>query len=409
MGNCNRHCLDWAYVFDLFINNSRFIGGFIMAKTSDFLSQTSGKLNDQFTTRQTAHGTILARNARKTSTPRRSELQARGRCQMPNIAANFKLYDGKLMQAFEGKPAGVSDFNAFMQANWGLGPVYITRQMRIAGCCVLAESRFSQGSLAPIGYSVNGAGVLVSDLAIGGLVIDGETKVMDLSEAIETNNYGWEDGDQLTLFYGTQWEDADGMPRATMTSQKVVLDLMNEQLLWDVVSEQGFCSVPVSGNSGSYVLGMGLALANAGAAYVHSRDKDGGTKVSSQKLKVVSEILATYQTDAAMKRSADSYGGINTKSVYLNPTSSISSFVDSSSQAGGGSSTGSDTAGGGDAGGSTGGGSSTGSDTAGGGGSQAGGGSSTGSETAGGGSSTGSDTAGGEPQNPGDGDDLDQD
>ena len=351
-----------------------------MAKTSDFLSQTSGKLNDQFTTRQTAHGTILARNARKTSTPRRSEKQARGRCQMPNIAANFKLYDGKLMQAFEGKPAGVSDFNAFMQANWGLSPVYITRQMRIAGCCVLAESRFSQGSLAPIGYSVNGAGVLVSDLAIGSLVIDGETKVMDLSEAVETNNYGWEDGDQLTLFYGTQWEDADGMPRATMTSQKVVLDLMNEQLLWDVVSEQGFCSVPVSGNSGSYVLGMGLALANAGAAYVHSRDKDGGTKVSSQKLKVVSEILATYQTDAAMKRSADSYGGINTKSVYLNPTSSISSFVDSSSQAGGGSSTGSDTAGGGDAGGST-----------------------------GGGSSTGSDTAGEEPQNPGDGDDLDQD
>ena len=79
-----------------------------MAKTSDFLSQTSGKLNDQFTTRQTAHGTILARNARKTSTPRRSEKQARGRCQMPNIAANFKLYDGKLMQAFEGKQAGVA-------------------------------------------------------------------------------------------------------------------------------------------------------------------------------------------------------------------------------------------------------------------------------------------------------------
>ena len=35
--------------------------------------------------------------------------------------------------------------------------------------------------------------------------------------------------------------------------------------------------------------------------------------------------------------------------------------------------------------------------------------SSTGSETAGGGSSTGSETAGGDPQNPGDGDGLDQD
>jgi hypothetical protein len=37
------------------------------------------------------------------------------------------------------------------------------------------------------------------------------------------------------------------------------------------------------------------------------------------------------------------------------------------------------------------------------------GGSSTGSETAGGDSSTGSETAGGDPQNPGDGDGLDQD
>jgi hypothetical protein len=134
-------------------------------------------------------------------------------------------------------------------------------------------------------------------------------------------NYGWDEGDQLTLFYGTQWEDSDGMPRATMTSQKVVLDLMSEQRLWDVVSEQGFRSV-------NGCLGMGIALENAGAAFVHSRDKgDGTTKVSSQKLKVVSDILSDYQTDAALKASANSYGGINTKAVYLNPASSLSDLA----------------------------------------------------------------------------------
>lgn len=292
-----------------------------MAKTTDFLSQTSGKLNDQFTTRQTAFGTILARNPRKTSDPRRSEKQARGRCQMPNIAANFKLYDGKLTQAFEGKATGLSDFNAFMQANWNMSPVYITKQMRVVGACVLAESRFSQGSLPPIGYELTAGGVLVTNLALGDLVIDGETSVADLSEAIVANNYGWDEGDQLTLFYGTQWEDSDGMPRATMTSQKVVLDLMSEQRLWDVVSEQGFRSV-------NGCLGMGIALENAGAAFVHSRDKgDGTTKVSSQKLKVVSDILSDYQTDAALKASATSYGGINTKAVYLNPASSLSALA----------------------------------------------------------------------------------
>jgi hypothetical protein len=112
---------------------------------------------------------------------------------------------------------------------------------------------------------------------------------------------------------------------------------------------------------------MSLALENAGGAWVHSRDKvNGDTLVSTQKLVVVSDILDNYRTQSAMLASAASYGGITGKEVYLNPSSSISSFVDSGGQAGGGT-----------------------------------------SQT--GGSTGGGDTAGGEPQNPGDGDDLDQD
>ncbi|MBQ7423973.1 MAG: hypothetical protein IJV19_04425, partial [Prevotella sp.] len=41
--------------------------------------------------------------------------------------------------------------------------------------------------------------------------------------------------------------------------------------------------------------------------------------VSSQRLKVVSDILADYQSYEAMVASAESYGGINSKDVYLNP------------------------------------------------------------------------------------------
>ena len=44
-----------------------------MAKTTDFLSQTSGKLTDQFTTRQTAFGTILARTPKKTANPKAAQ------------------------------------------------------------------------------------------------------------------------------------------------------------------------------------------------------------------------------------------------------------------------------------------------------------------------------------------------
>lgn len=337
-----------------------------MTKVSSvLLEELSGKLGKGVVFRQTARGTVMAKAGRKSN--KRTQGQAEVRCRTANVSANYRLYAGKLKQAFEGKESGVTDFNQYVGVNFS-NPVYITKSMRVAGCCVLADYTFTVGSLQPIGTALNGSGVLVSDLALGSLVIDENTTVSDLSLALIAGNEAWEEGDQLTFFYGVQRVDAQGMPRATMVAKKVILSVDDETPLWGSVGSEGFTTVDGK-------LGMGVALENAGAAWVHSRDKvNGDTLVSTQKLVVVSDILDNYRTYAAMKASADSYGGINSNRVYLNPSSSISSFVDSS----GGSSTGSDTAGGGD------------------------------SQT-GGGSSTGSDTAGGEPQNPGDGDGLDQD
>ena len=316
-----------------------------MAKTTDFLSQTSGKLTDQFVTRQTAHGTILARAPKKTANARRSERQANMRCQLANMSANFKLYQGKLKLAWEGKKAGLSEYNCFVASNYDKNPVYITKSMRVAGACVLAESIISSGSLVPIENTVNGSGFMVSDLKLGGLVIDAQTTVADLTLAILQNNAEWEDGDQLTWFYGVQRVDSAGTPRATLTAEKVVLDTTNENALWSVVSAVGFSSVNGEGFMvNGYVLGMGQALVNAGGVWVHSREKDSGSiKVSSQQMTVVSDVLAQYQTYAAMKASADSYGGINVSVAYLKPET-LASISGQTSQgsgtSGGGSSSG---------------------------------------------------------------------
>ncbi len=328
-----------------------------MAKTTDFLSQTSGKLTDQFVTRQTAHGTILARAPKKTSNPRRSERQANMRCQLANMSANFKLYQGKLKLAWESKKAGLSEYNCFVASNYDKNPVYITKSMRVAGACVLAESYISNGSLPPIDAVVNGSGVLVSDLSLGGLVIDAQTTVADLTMAILQNNAEWEDGDQLTWFYGVQRVDSAGTPRASLTAEKVVLDTTNENPLWGVVSAVGFSSV------GGY-LGMSQALVNAGGVWVHSREKDSGSiKVSSQQMTVVSDVLAQYQTYAAMKASADSYGGINGSVAYLKPETLASVSAQSGGSQSGGSSSGS--SGSNESGGNSGGGSNTGGNTGG--------------------------------------------
>lgn len=287
-----------------------------MAKfSSTLIEEASGKLGKKLVMRNTAKGQILAKAPRKASQPRRSEKQANTRFQMSNLLANYRLYSGKLAEAFENKGAGLSDANMYVSVNWGYQPVYMTRQMRLQGCCVLADNMFSTGSLDPIGYALNDDGKLVSDLDLG-FEISASTTVAQLSTALMQRSEGWEEGDQLTCFIGTQYLGSDGLPRATMKAHRVVISLEDSSTLWDVVSADGFSTV-------GGCLASGVVLENMGCAWVHSRDQNNTTKVSTQRLVVVSDVIAQYQTYAAMKAAADSYGGINKKAVYLNPGSSL--------------------------------------------------------------------------------------
>ncbi len=203
------------------------------------------------------------------------------------------------------------------------------------------------------------------------MIGDGTT-VGELSAAVLAYNATWQEGDQLTFFCGTQEVDeVTGTPRALISGWKVVLDVTDETVLWNVVSPTGFSSV------GGY-LGMGVAISSAAAVWVHTREGAGSdVQVSTQYLYVDSAILESYQNEAAFAASAASYGGINTEEAFLDPRSSGRRVSGSSGS--NGSSAGGGNAGGGttDAGnnGSTGGGQTTegGDDTGGDGGNDDGG------------------------------------
>ena len=289
--------------------------------------------------RNTKKGTVVAKTPKKASTPRRSERQMYTRCQLGNVAANFRLFEGRLALGFEDKSAGQSEFNLYIQCNYGgSNAVFITKHERLNGACVLAPYQFTRGTLKSVGYALNADGQLVTNIRVGTLQIGAQTTVAEFTQAVLQNNTGYQEGDQLTFFYGEQEEDPmTGVPRAVLDSWKVVLDSDDETLLYSVVNSLGYMSV----QSGStQVLGMTEELQNAGAAWVHSRDDgNGNLKVGTQRLVVVSDILASYQTTAAWKASADSYGGVNTKAVYLNPsTGSITQSVNGSSSSSGSSS-----------------------------------------------------------------------
>ena len=79
------------------------------------------------------------------------------------------------------------------------------------------------------------------------------------------------------------------------------------------------------------MLGMNAVLLAGAAAWVHSREAgQGQLKVSTQFFYVENAALANYQTSAALMASANSYGGINTGGVYLQP-----SVANGTSQSGG--------------------------------------------------------------------------
>lgn len=292
-----------------------------MAKVNGVATQLSGKVGELIFT-QTKHGTVVYEAPTRKKTPRRSEQQMSTRTQWANLGATYMMFDGTLKRGFENLPSNMSVYNAFVQANLGVVKVYITKTMRLNGGCVLAPYQITRGSLPSINMMLNGSGVLVSGLSLGSLVITATTTVAEFCQAIIANNAGWQVGDQLTFFLGRQTVDpVTSIPRASLTPNKVVMDVVDETPLWNIVSADGFSSV------GGY-LGMDAVLLAGAAAWVHSRETQSGLRVSTQFFYVENAALASYQTAAALTASANSYGGVNTSEVYLQPTSGqVSGFT----------------------------------------------------------------------------------
>ena len=204
--------------------------------------------------------------------------------------------------------------------------VFITKQVKANGGSVLAPYQITRGTLPSIAYAKGEGDVLVTNLSLGSLQIDAQTEVGELADAIVGNNAEWEHGDQLTFFYGRQTVDSvTGTPRAVIVGTKVVLDVTDTTPLWDITGSLGFASCAAAGSegsgSGAYVLGMSRSIVDGAAAWIHSREASGGDdlRVGTQSLFVDSSVLASYQGDSAFEASTDSYGGINSESVYLDP------------------------------------------------------------------------------------------
>lgn len=284
-----------------------------MAKVFGINTKIRGKVGE-YIYRQTKKGTVVSEAPVKPVTPRRSQQQMNIRTQWANLGAIYKQFDSMLRRGFEGLPPQMSVYNAFIQANLGNVKVYITRLMRLNGGAILAPYQITRGSLPSISMAKNASNILVSSVHLGSLAISATTTVAQFSQAILDNNSSFVEGDQLTFFHGIQTIDTvTRTPRAIINGYKVVLNTADDTPLWDVVSQLGFS---VTDNC----LATSQQITNGAAVWVHSREAaDGTLKVSTQFFYVENSALATYQSNTAIIASVNSYGGINSAAVYLQP------------------------------------------------------------------------------------------
>lgn len=284
-----------------------------MAKVFGINTKIRGKVGE-YIYRQTRTGTVVSEAPVKPITPLRTQRQMSIRTQWANLGAIYKQFDSMLRRGFEALPPQMSVYNAFIQANLGVVKVYITKTMKLNGGAILAPYQITRGSLPSISMAVNSGNKLVSSVRLGTLTISSTTTVAQFSQAVIDNNPAFLEGDQLTFFHGIQSVDTvTRTPRATINGYKVVLNTADDTPLWDVVSQLGFS---VTDNC----LATSQQITNGAAVWVHSREAaDGTLKVSTQFFYVENSALATYKSNTAIIASVNSYGGINSAAVYLQP------------------------------------------------------------------------------------------
>lgn len=284
-----------------------------MGKIFGANTKISGKVG-QLLYRQTRTGTVISELPVKPAIPRRSARQMDRRTQWGNLAAIYKQFDSMLRRGYENLPPQMSVFNAFIQANIDVVKVYITKTIRLNGGAILAPYQITRGSLPSISMAKNASNILVSGIRLGSLAIDANTTIGQFSQAVIDNNDAFDEGDQLTFFHGIQSIDTvTRTPRATIKGYKVVLSTAEDTKLWDVVDRIGFS---VTDNC----LATAQQITSGAAVWVHSRETaDGALKVSTQLFFVENSALATYQGRTAFTAAANSYGGINSAAVYLQP------------------------------------------------------------------------------------------
>ena len=128
----------------------------------------------------------------------KTEAQMKQRIKMNNILNMYKYIKGYLQQNFEGIIGNKNASSFFRSYNLMKTPVWLTKGQKESYKFVLAPYVVAQGRINSVGYEFRD-GLFVSDINVGDLEINDETKESVLSSVVCANNEGWTNNDTLQV------------------------------------------------------------------------------------------------------------------------------------------------------------------------------------------------------------------
>ena len=244
----------------------------------------------------------------------KTEAQMKQRIKMNNILNMYKYTKGYLQQNFEGIIGNKNASSFFRSYNLMKTPVWLIKAQKESFKFVLAPYVVAQGRINSVGYEFRD-GLFVSDINVGDLEINDETKESVLSSVVCANNEGWTNNDSLQVILLRQKRAASldeeiahptccsivvslDKASATKIGEIPVLESLSNMSRFSLCNVDGKLAVRVA-DTAEYTYAF---------AVVHGRGQGRDKIVSSQQLCLSDTALYdSYCKDEAFSKAYESY------------------------------------------------------------------------------------------------------
>lgn len=237
--------------------------------------------------------------------PSKSELQDANRRRWKNSLNLWAAFvNCQWKPRYQDKKPGQNDYNRFMALAAQGTKIYLTKAEASNCASVLVPLTISDGTLPTIVAEFDGTGVR-SNISVGDLAIDAETRVCDLAYAIMFGNQGFQKGDTITYVAGSQGVRSLYGPQVIFRSCVLPLDLDDQRTL---------AMLPFGSEAFGVREGFIASSVSQGACtWVHERKVSAGGKTITYCSKQTmwcrnDEMIALYSGQAAREASMASYG-----------------------------------------------------------------------------------------------------